>query len=37
MDKNGIAERYAVAIYDIAKSVSNTEEVRETLNLFQYF
>ncbi len=33
MDKNGIAERYAVAIYDIAKSVSNTEEVRETLNL----
>ena len=33
MDKNGIAERYAVAIYDIAKSMSNMEEVRETLNL----
>ncbi|MBP6126555.1 MAG: ATP synthase F1 subunit delta [Leptotrichiaceae bacterium] len=33
MDKNGIAKRYAVAIYDIAKSMSNIEEIRETLNL----
>ena len=30
MDKNGIAKRYAVAIYDIAKSMSNIEEIRES-------
>lgn len=33
MDKKGIAERYASAIYDIAKSSDNIGEIRETLNL----
>ena len=34
MDKNGIAKRYAVAIYDIAKSMSNIEEIRDQISTF---
>lgn len=33
MDKDVIAKRYTAAIYDIAKTIGNVEEVRETLNL----
>ena len=33
MDKNVIAKRYAVAIFETAKAKGNIDEIREALNI----